>query len=636
MIQFSDFSLRRANKLLFSQVNITIHKNQKVGLIGANGCGKSSLLAVLKNELYPDEGNFSLSDKLMVAHVLQETPALAQSALDYVKEGDDEWYQLSLKIIAAEKQQQHDKLGVLYSHLEAIDGYHIETRVAKLLAGLGFKTSQLNDPVSHFSGGWRMRLNLARALICRSDVLLLDEPTNHLDLDTVIWLESWLKSYQGTLLLISHDRDFLDTICTHILHIEQLHIDSYTGNYSYFEKARYEKRVLQQGQHLKQQNEVKQLQQFIDRFRAQATKAKQVQSRIKTLEKMQQIAAVHEQSQFSFHFNAVDKIPNPLLEMKEISAGYGKEIILSDINFKLSPGSRIALLGENGAGKSTLVKILAGLLSPVSGSYFCAENLKIGYFAQHQLEQLDINLSPFEFIQSLDKKATEQSVRNFLGGFAFASSHLDNMADSHISQFSGGEKARLVLAGLVYQNPGLILLDEPTNHLDLEMREALSFALQEFQGAMVVVSHDRHLLNSISDEFYLVSEGKVSAFEGDLDDYRSYLSDLYNNKQKSKSELELQSDVVVNKKELRQQEAEKRRKLQPIKNQIKAIETKIDKLNKVKQTLETQLSDPAIYTAENKNELKDLLLQQGDINKQLDELEEQWLELHDELEQYTD
>jgi len=636
MIQFTDFSLRRANKLLFSQVNVIIHKSQKVGLIGANGCGKSSLLAVFKDELHPDEGIFSLSDKLMVAHVLQETPALAQSALDYVKEGDDEWFQLSNKIVAAEKEQQHDKLGTLYSQLEAIDGYHIETRVAKLLSGLGFKASQLNEPVSHFSGGWRMRLNLARALICRSDILLLDEPTNHLDLDTVIWLESWLKSYQGTLVLISHDRDFLDSICTHILHIDQQQIDSYTGNYSFFEKARYEKRVLQQGQHLKQQNEVKQLQKFIDRFRAQATKAKQVQSRIKTLEKMQQIAAVHEQSQFSFKFRPVDKIPNPLLEMKEITAGYDQKVILSDINFKLSPGSRIALLGENGAGKSTLVKVLADLLKPISGEYFCADDLKIGYFAQHQLEQLDISLSPFEFIQSLDKKATEQSVRNFLGSFAFNSSKLDNMADSHISKFSGGEKARLVLAGLVYQNPGLILLDEPTNHLDLEMREALSFALQEFQGAMVVVSHDRHLLNSISDEFYLVSEGNVRPFDGDLNDYRSYLNDIYNNKQKNKTDSEVKSEVIVNKKELRQQEAEKRRKLQPINKKIKSIESKIDKLNINKENIETQLSDSDIYTNENKDKLKDLLLQQGDINKLLEELEEQWLELHDELEQYTD
>ena len=351
---------------------------------------------------------------------------------------------------------------------------------------------------------------------------------------------------------------------------------------------------------------------------------------------MQQIAAVHEQSQFSFSFKAVDRLPNPLLDMENMSAGYGENIILSDINFKLSPGSRIALLGENGAGKSTLVKILAGILDPISGNYHCADNLTIGYFAQHQLEQLDITLSPYDFIQSLDKKASEQSVRNFLGSFAFASSNLDNMADSHISKFSGGEKARLVLAGLVYQNPGLILLDEPTNHLDLEMREALSFALQEYQGAMVVVSHDRHLLNSISDEFYLVSEGKVSAFDGDLNDYRSYLSDLYNNKQKNKSALESQSEVIVNRKELRQQEAEKRKKLQPLNNQIKAIESKIDQLNIDRANIETQLSDSALYSTENKAKLKELLLQQGDINKLLEELEEQWLELHDELEQYMD
>ena len=643
MIQFSDFSLRRAHKLLFSHVNVLIHKSQKVGLIGANGCGKSSLLAVIRNELHADEGSFSLSDKLLVAHVLQETPALSQSALDYVKEGDDEWYQLSLKISDAEEKHQHDKLGELYAHLEAIDGYHIGTRVAKLLTGLGFKTEQLVLPVSSFSGGWRMRLNLARALICRSDVLLLDEPTNHLDLDTVIWLEAWLKSYQGTLILISHDRDFLDMICTHILHIDNQHIDSYTGNYSFFEKARYEKRVLQQSEHLKQQTEVKQLQKFIDRFRAQATKAKQVQSRIKTLEKMQQIAAVHEQSKFSFRFEPVDKLPNPLLEMENVTAGYDENIILSDVNFTLSPGSRIALLGENGAGKSTFVKILAGLLAPKSGSFYCADDLTVGYFAQHQLEQLDVQSTPLDFIQSLDNKATEQSVRNFLGSFAFPSSNLENMADSQIAQFSGGEKARLVLAGLVYKNPGLILLDEPTNHLDLEMREALAFALQEYQGAMVVVSHDRHLLNSISDEFYLVSEGKVAAFQGDLQDYRIYLNEQYKKLQNQKSydqtqnnealEQTTEADINVNRKELRQLEAQKRKILQPIKNKIKTIESKMEHLTNQKQQIDTQLSDSDIYSAANKDKLKDYLFEQGSVNKQLEELEEQWLELNEEMEQ---
>jgi ATP-binding cassette subfamily F protein 3 len=634
MIQFSNFTLRRAKKLLFSQLNVTIHKNQKTGLVGANGCGKSSLLAVLKKELQGDEGDFILSDKLLVAHVLQETPSLSQSALDYVKEGDNEWHQLSLKIEEAEKKEQHHKLGNLHAQMDSIDGYHLQTRVSKLLTGLGFHTSQLSDSVSTFSGGWRMRLNLARALICRSDVLLLDEPTNHLDLDTVIWLESWLKSYPGTLILISHDRDFLDSICTHILHIDNQRIDSYTGNYSFFEKARHEKRILQQSEHIKQQAEVKHLQQFIDRFRAQATKAKQVQSRIKALEKMQQIAAVHDQSKFSFSFKAVEKLPNPLLNIENASVGYGDTTILQAINFKLSPGSRVALLGENGAGKSTFVKLLAGLLKQKSGDVFCDEKLKVGYFAQHQLEQLDTTLSPFEFIQSLDKKATEQSVRNFLGGFAFPSSNNDNMADSNIALFSGVEKSRLVLAGLVYQNPGLILLEEPTNHLDLDMREALAFALQEYQGAMVVVSHDRHLLTSISNEFYLVSEGKVSEFNGDLEDYRVYLSqkNSLNSKQKEPSSSGAVTDTTVNKKELRQLEAEKRKRLQPLKNKIKAIDTKLEKLNVQKIAIDELLSDADIYLVENKLKLKDLLLEQGNVNKLLEELEEQWFELNEEIE----
>ncbi|MFK5986604.1 MAG: ATP-binding cassette domain-containing protein [Pseudomonadota bacterium] len=644
MIKFSNFSLRRGNKLLFSDVNCIIHKNQKVGLIGANGCGKSSLMSVIKNDLHADEGDFSMSDKLLVAHVLQETPALSTSALEYVKQGDGLWYQLSLEIKQADALHEHDKLAKLYAQLEAIDGYHIETRATKLLMGLGFHQDQLLESVSNFSGGWRMRLNLAQALICRSDVLLLDEPTNHLDLDTVIWLESWIKSYQGTLLLISHDRDFLDNICTHILHIHQQRIDAYTGNYTYFEKARYEKQVLQQSEHVKQQAQVKQLQQFIDRFRAQATKAKQVQSRIKSLEKMQQIAAVHEQSKFTFSFKPVGKIPSQLLKIEDVIAAYGsgenEKVILSNVNFILTPGSRIALLGENGAGKSTLVKLLAGLLKPKSGEVSFADNISVGYFAQHQLEQLDTNQTPYEFIQSLDKKATEQSVRNFLGSFAFSSSSIDNMADSQVSHFSGGEKARLVLAALVYQSPGLILLDEPTNHLDLEMREALSYALQAFQGAMVVVSHDRHLLNSISDEFYLVSEGKVSLFDGDLSDYRMYLSDKSkeNNKKENNSNNELNdfSKNNINRKEQRQQEAQRRKKLQPLMKKIKSIETQMDKLSLNKELIEEQLANANIYNAENKTRLKELLLEQGTNNNSLDELEETWLDYHDQLEQFND
>lgn len=641
MISFSEFSLRRGNKLLFENVNLTIHKQQKVGLTGANGCGKSSLFAVFRNELHADTGELDMPPNLTIAHVLQETPALAVAAIDYVMQGDEEWFVIQQQIEEAEAHHQNEKLGPLYAELEAIDGYSAPTRAAKLMSGLGFPVEDMQRPVKDFSGGWRMRLNLGRALMCRSDLLLLDEPTNHLDLDTVFWLEEWLKSYPGTLMLISHDRDFLDSITSHILHIENQGVDLYTGNYSFFEKARHEKLILQQSAYEKQQGEIKQLQRFIDRFRAKATKARQVQSRIKSLEKMQQIAAVHEHSLFKFQFKPVQRMPNPVIQMDNIQLGYGESTILEQIQFNLYPGARIGLLGHNGAGKSTFIKFLAGELKPLLGELSIPEDLKIGYFAQHQLEQLNGQDTPIEFIQRLDKTAIEQSIRDFLGSFGFAKP----MAESCIEPFSGGEKSRLVLAALVYQAPALLLMDEPTNHLDLETRDALSFALQAYQGAMVVVSHDRHLLNSITDEFYLVADKRVSYFKGDLTDYRDYLAEQQSllrqvEKEKGRDELgsafEANEPIVRNKKEQRRQAAEKRQKLQPLTKQLKNLEQELEKLSEEKEKLETELSKSELYSEDNKQQLKELLVLQAENSRLLEETEEHWMEISEELEELAE
>jgi len=631
MINFSDFSLRRGSKLLVQDVSLTIHKQQKVGITGANGCGKSSLFAVMRSELHADSGDLLMPPNLTIAHVLQETPALDQSAVDYVMQGDEEWAEIQAAITIAEQQHEHDRLGQLYSKLESIDGYSAPTRAAKLLSGLGFPVEDMQRPVKEFSGGWRMRLNLGRALMCRSDLLLLDEPTNHLDLDTVFWLEEWLKNYPGTLMLISHDRDFLDSICTHILHVENQHIDLYGGNYSFFEKARHEKRVLQQSSFVKQQGEIKQLQQFIDRFRAKATKAKQVQSRIKSLEKMQQIAAVHERSLFKFQFKDVARMPNPVMQLDKVQLGYSDTIILEKIEFNLYPGARIGLLGHNGAGKSTFIKFLAGDLKPLRGDLSIPEDLKIGYFAQHQLEQLNHQDTPLEFIQRIDKTASEQTIRDFLGGFGFAKP----MAESKIEPFSGGEKSRLVLASIVYQAPSLLLMDEPTNHLDLEMRDALSFALQNYKGAMVVVSHDRHLLNSITDEFYIVGEGKVELFNGDLSDYRDYLAQqlvLQKQQVQNNDVEENKLNSSQNKKEQRRQAAEKRQQLQPLTKKIKQLERELEKLSEQKEQIEQVLSQADIYEEQNKVQLKQLLADQIENSRLLENVEEQWMEVSEELE----
>ncbi len=625
MLNFSDLSLRRGPKLLFEGASFTVHPGQRVGLTGANGCGKSSLFALLRAEVQSDHGEFSLPPKWVIAHVAQETPATERSAIDYVLDGDSELRQIEGDLEAAVIADDGHKQGELHAQLEAIDGYTARSRAARLMHGLGFKAGEEERKVSSFSGGWRMRLNLAQALMCRSDLLLLDEPTNHLDLDAVIWLQDWLRAYPGTLMLISHDRDFLDEVVDQILHVEQQRITLYSGNYSAFERIRAERLANQQAAYEKQQREIKHVQSFVDRFRAKATKAKQAQSRIKALERMELISPAHVDSQFHFAFRPPEKLPDPLLSLDKINVGYGEQDILSGVKLSLHPGDRIGLLGHNGAGKSTLIKVLAGELANRAGEIKSAKDLKVGYFAQHQLEQLHPEDNPLLSLQRLDPKKDEQSLRDYLGGFGFSNERVL----SPIAPFSGGEKARLVLALLVYQRPNLLLLDEPTNHLDLEMRHALSLALQDYEGALVVVSHDRHLLRSVTDKLILVDRGKADEFDGDLNDYRQWLSRELKEEDETSTTT---NETSISRKDQRRLDAEKRKKLQPLKKAIQKLETQIDKLSAEQEAIDTQLADGAIYNEENKEKLKQLLQEKGKVDQALSETEEQWMTLSEELE----
>jgi len=627
MLNFKNIALRRGARVLFDHASFTIHKGQKVGFTGANGVGKSSFFALVRNELQLDEGDFSMPPGLEIAHVAQETPASSGSAIDYVIDGDQELRRLQNQLALAEQAEDGLKQAELHALLDTIGGYTAQARASRLMNGLGFTADQENNAVSSFSGGWRMRLNLAQALMCRSDVLLLDEPTNHLDLDAVIWLQDWLCKYPGTLLLISHDRDFLDTITDHIVHIEQNRADMYTGNYSAFERMRAEKLAQQQAAYQKQQREIAHIQSFVDRFKAQATKARQAQSRIKALERMELIAAAHVDSPFDFSFAKPQKMPNPLLSLDKCDIGYGQTCVIRQAGISISPGDRIGLLGPNGAGKSSLIKVLAGDMPPLLGKRREAEALKIGYFAQHQLEQLQLDESPLWHCQQLDKQATEKDLRNFLGGFDFRG---DKVLEP-VRPFSGGEKARLVLALLVYQNPNLLLLDEPTNHLDLEMRHALSVALQDYQGAIVVVSHDRHLLRSVTDQLLLVAGGKVQPFDGDLEDYRLWLAEQ--KKGDEKNTVDAAATATVSRKDQRKLDAERRQRNKPLFDALKKAELAVEKYHNEQKQLEHQLADPAVYAESEKERLKKLMERKVQVDKLLDDAEADWMEAEERLEE---
>lgn len=628
MIQLKNLNLRRGLKELLLGANLTLNPGYKTGLTGANGAGKSSLFALLMGELHADSGDALLPPHWTIAHVAQETPALERSALDYVLDGDHELRQLEQELQDAEERHDGNAIGHLHGELARIDAYAAPARAGKLLTGLGFDVDAQQRSVASFSGGWRMRLNLAQALMCRSDLLLLDEPTNHLDLETVLWLEDWLQGYPGTLLMISHDRDFLDSVCDHIVEVANQDLTLYTGNYSQFEVMRAEKMARQQGEYEKQQRQIAHLESFVNRFKAKASKARQAQSRVKALEKLERIAPAHVASPFDFHFDSPDNLPNPLLKLEQADVGYGSATILSGLNLSVEAGARIGLLGVNGAGKSTLVKLLSGDLAPLRGEIVNAQTLKIGYFAQHTLETLREDETPLQHMQRLAPTTRELELRSFLGGFNFRG----DAATDPVGPMSGGEKARLALAMIVWQKPNLLLLDEPTNHLDLEMRHALTMALQDFSGALIVVSHDRSLLEATTDIFWLVSHGKVQPFDGDLEDYRQWRLTLLTDAGKPSS-----GDAQgLNRKEQKRQEAEARQRLsqlrKPLQNKLNKLEKELDQLSAAKAELDGFMASADAYEDANRQRLADAVRRQGEVATRLAEVEEAWLEAQAELE----
>ena len=637
MLQFNDLSLRRGPRLLFEHASFQVYPGQKVGITGANGCGKSSLFELILGGLHADAGDCLYPKDWVVAHVAQETPAEACAAIEYVLDGDAELRRVEAGIAAAEAENDGLRLASLHAAFENLGGYSARSRAGQLLNGLGFAPGDEARAVKAFSGGWRVRLNLARALMCRSDLLLLDEPTNHLDLDAVIWLEGWLRAYPGTLLLVSHDRDFLDSIASHIAQIEQQRITLYSGNYSAFERLRAERLAGQQSAYEKQQREIAHMRAFVERFRAKATKARQAQSRLKALQRMQEIAPAHVDSPFAFSLQEPEKRPHTLLQLQGVAAGYGDATILSGVDLDLAPGDRIGLLGRNGAGKSTLIRLLAGTLQDglqlQQGAREIHRDTRIGYFAQHQVEQLRPEQTPLEHLQRLDPAAREIDLRGHLGSFGFSG----DRALSPVGPFSGGEKSRLVLALLVHQRPNLLLLDEPTNHLDLEMRQALAVALQEFSGAMVIVSHDRHLLRVSCDRLLLVHDGRVEDFPLSLDDYPKWLGEQ--GRQDSTESVpadgaEEKTRRAEARRDRRREEAELRQRLQPLRKRVTDAEVRLERLHAALAELNARLADPAIYEEGNKRELQQCLLEKADLDRQCEAAEEEWMAAAEALENH--
>ncbi len=667
MIRFRQVSLTRGIKPLFEKVDVTLNPGDKIGLIGANGAGKSSLFGLLRGECHADQGEIGFPSQWRMAYVAQEIPALDRTAIEYAIDGDVTLRRLEKELVFMENEPESTANGILigelYSALGDADAYTVRSRAEQLLTGLGFSLAQMDQPVAGFSGGRRMRLNLAHALMCPSDLLLLDEPTNHLDLDAIIWLEDWLKHYPGTLIIISHDRDFLDGVVNVIVHIDERKLKRYSGNYSSFEHQRSAQLELAAGTLEKQMRQRTHLESFINRFKAQASKASQAQSRMRALAKMEELAPLRAAADFSFQFRVPLSTPNPLLVMEDVSAGYRTEsdtshditekVIVSGINFSLQIGQRIGLLGVNGAGKSTFIKTIAEELKPLRGEAQFGKGLSIGYFAQHQVEMLRHDESPLWHMGKIAPIAREQELRNFLGSFNFNGT----MMTSSIASFSGGEKARLALALIVWQRPNLLLLDEPTNHLDLETREALTMALAQFEGTLVLVSHDRHLLRATTDQFIIVADGKVEPFDGDIDDYTNWLfktklaakngaanitdtAALLKTGSKAKITSAVAPKAIVDsayRRKQKRQEADARQKLavqkKPIEACIKRLEERIAKRSAQKTTVDTRLADPAIYDKDTKKELATLLVDQAFYAKELTQLEAEWLEQKEALEQ---
>jgi len=619
MITLRNITLRRGQHILLDNLHWTIYPKQRVGIIGANGSGKSTLFSMLLGHFHADMGDLEIPRQVKLAHVAQETPAYTKSALDFVLDGDVDLRTLEQELKIAEEKNDGSRIAILHDQLSKIDAYTAPARAAQLLSGLGFQHHEQQQSVSSFSGGWRVRLNLAQALMARSDILLLDEPTNHLDLDAVLWLEKWLMKYPGTLLLISHDRDFLDQIVTDIAYLSHQQLKVYAGNYSSFEKQRAAEILLQQAAYEKQQKQLAHMQSYVDRFRYKASKARQAQSRIKAIERMDLVSAVQTESPFQFQFKPPAQCLNPLLRLEDVTIAYGEKTILSHINFSIGPQDRLAILGPNGAGKSSFIKLLAGEITAAAGIRENSPGLKIGYFAQHQVDQLNLNESPLAHLRELAEQTLETELRSFLGSFGFSGSRVLEP----VKIFSGGEKSRLALALLVWQKPNLLLLDEPTNHLDLDMRNALSLALQEYEGAIIVVSHDRFLIRTTVDQLMLVANGALQAFTGDLNDYEQWLLDFRRQSGEASSGAIEQPE---SRKAQRQQEAKLRDERRPLLQKIKKLENELERLHQEITSVETALTDTTLYEVQNKEKLQTYLLTQAKLKKQLEQIEQDWLD----------
>ena len=629
MIILENIALRRGQKLLFSDASATLQPGQKIALIGGNGCGKSSLFALLLDELQTDAGDIRGLKGLRISHMAQETATSELTARDYVIAGDAVLYAVLQDLAKADAAGEFERSATLHQQMEELDGYSAERRAEQLLLGLGFQRDQMDTPMASFSGGWRIRLNLARALMAPSDLMLLDEPTNHLDLDTTLWLQSWLQGYRGTLLMISHDRDFIDATCGRTLEIAQQTLTAYRGGYSDYERQRAEKMAQQQAQYEKQQRRITDIEDFVRRFRAKATKARQAQSRLKELERMQKVAQAHIDSPFSFSFPAPGKVSDPLLTLSDASLGHGEYAVLSRVSVSLSPGDRIGLLGKNGAGKTTLLKSLMGELPLMGGERTEGAHLQIGYFDQQQLEVLDLDASPFLHIQRLSPKSRDQEILDFLGGFDFRG----DRAREAIRPFSGGEKARLALAHVAWQAPNVLILDEPTNHLDLDMRHALEVALQDYAGAIVLVSHDRHLLRNSVEQLLLVNDGHVSDYAYDVAAYEKWVLSSNNTQEAAPAPAPVVSmEDPGDRKARRQANADRRAQLQPLKKSLRALEQRIEKGQYSLQALQTKLTDGGLYGQNASNELAELVKQEGQLKRELADLENEWLEQQEALE----
>ncbi len=628
MLSFQQLACRRDGHVLFDDVNLVIHTGQKVGVVGKNGCGKSSLFQMVLGLLDTDEGSVGYPQDTRLSNVAQDTPAVERSAIDYVIDGHKTYRQLEQQAAAAESVG-----GVEYANslaaLEDAGAYQIQPQASALLNGLGFSTDQHSWSVSQFSGGWRMRLNLAQALMCPCDLLLLDEPTNHLDLDAVLWLEQWLRSFDGTLLLISHDREFLDRVCTHVAHIERQKITLYRGNYSAFEKLRAAQLANQQAFYERQQKQRQHMQSFVDRFRAQATKARQAQSRLKMLERLEDIGPAHVDSEFQFEFQPPDSLPNPLLTLDKVALGYGDSRVLENVSVSIQQGDRIGLLGANGAGKSTLVKALVGELSPSAGERRASRNLVVGYFAQHQVDDQPAEMQPLTLLLARYPELSESQGRKYLGGYGFNGDAVFQTIDT----LSGGERARLALAMIIRQRPNLLLLDEPTNHLDIDMRHALTDALQGFNGALVVISHDRSLLRASVDSLMLVAHRRVKPFDDDLDGYAKWLSEQRDSGGSSKSANESRQDSALSRKERKQADAERRKQLAPMRRAVDQQSTLVGKITDELSAVRNTLGLNDLYTEGRKSDLARFLQEEATLAARLDDAEEALLLQMEELEQ---